>query len=155
MSLDLSVITDKKISDQLVKSVNDFLQASGFCKDEYGYYAASDTISVNLYVDMEPEIDEFWTDDPPGAVWFMPLFQIALEARHNIESHETSYRLAGELANLLDGFVYDNQVGVVYDSDGQPYYHYGTGRKFEKYGAGIGLFMGFAGLMRDILGSRQ
>jgi hypothetical protein len=155
VSLDLSVITDKKITDERMKSVIEFLLANRFRQDEYGYLSEKDNLFISLYIDMEPEKDEFWTDEPPKVVWFTPLFEIALESRHNRESHETSYRIARELAKLLDGFIYDNQVGVVYDLDGQPCDHHGTGERFEKYGAGIGPFMGVVGMMKDILESKQ
>ena len=155
MSLDLSVITDKKITDERMKSVIDFLLANRFHQYEYGYRGEEDNLSISIYIDNEPEKDDFWGNEPPKVVWFTPLFEIALESRHNRESHETSYRIARELAKLLDGFIYDNQVAAIYDSDGQPCDHYGTGKQFEKYGAGIGPFMGVAGIMKDILESKQ
>ena len=154
MSLDLSVIIDKKITDEQMNSFIDFLQAHRFRQDAYGYVCEEDNLSINIYIVTEPEKDDFWTDGPPKVVWFTPLFEIALESMHNRESHEINYRLARELAKILDGFIYDNQVGVVYDSDGQPYDHYETGKSFEKYGAGISLFMGFSGMMKNILDSK-
>ena len=155
MSLNLSVITDKKITDELLKSVIDFILVNQFRQNEYGYHSGKDNICINIYTDTEPEKDEFWTDGPPTVVWFTPRFEIALESLHTRESHETSYRIARELATLLDGFIYDNQVCVLYDSDGQPCDHYRTGKVYEKYGAGIDLFMGFAGMMNDILRSEK
>lgn len=154
MSLNLSVITDKKITDELLESVINFLLANRFRQDEYGYHAENDNLCVKIYTDTEPEKDEFWTDGPPTVVWFTPQFEIALESLHTRESHETSYRLARELATLLDGFIYDNQVCVVYNSNGQPCDHYGTGKVYEKYGSGMDLFMGFVGMMKDILRSK-
>lgn len=151
MSLDLSVITDKKITDEQMKAVIDFLSAHKFIQDKYGYSSEEDNLSVHVYLETEPEKNEFWKDGPPSVVWFMPLTEIALESMHNRESHETSYCMARELAKLLDGFIYDNQVGVVYDSNRQPYDHFGTGKTFEKYGAGMDLFMCCVGSFSDIL----
>lgn len=155
MSFNLSVITDKKITDVLLKSVVDFLLADQFRQDENGFHSEKDNICINIYTDTEPEKDEFWNDGPPAVVWFTPRFEIALESLHTRESHETSYRIARELATLLEGLIYDSQVCVLYDSDGQPCDHYRTGKVYEKYGAGIDLFMGFAGMMKDILRSEQ
>jgi hypothetical protein len=154
VSLDLSVIIDKKITDEQMNSFIDFLQAHRFRQDEYGYVCEEDNLSINIYIVTEPEKEDFWIDGPPKVVWFTPLFEIALESMHNRESHETNYRLARELAKILDGFIYDNQVGVVYDSDGHPYDHFETGKSFEEYGAGIVLFIGFAGMMKDILDTK-
>jgi hypothetical protein len=138
-----------------MKSVIDFLQTSGFYKDEYAYRAASDTIALAIYINMEPEKEDFWTDGPPEVVWFTPLTQIALESRHTRESHEMSYRMARELAKLLGGVIYDNQIGVVYDSDGTPFDHCRTGDQFDKYGSGMDLFTRGIGLFKDMLDSKQ
>lgn len=154
MSLDLSIITDKKLTDEEVTSVIAFLLANRFYKDQYGYRMEAENISLDVYTDSDTENDDFWNDDPPKAVWFTPMTDIGLESRHNRESHEMNYRIAKELAKIVGGVIYDNQVGVVYDSDGQPCDHYGTGKPFEKYGAGIDLFMRGIGLFKDILESK-
>ena len=105
MSLDISVIIDKKITEEQMNSFIDFLQAHRFHQDEYGYVCEEDNLSINIYIVTEPEKEDFWIDGPPKVVWFTPLFEIALESMHNRESHETNYRLARELAKILDGFI--------------------------------------------------
>lgn len=151
MSLDLSVVTDKRITAEQMKTITDYLLDNRFSQDEYGFYSEGDKLSINIYPDMEPEKDEFWNDGPPRVVWFLPLMEIALESRHNGESHETCYHIAKDLAQLIDGFIYDNQVGAIYDSDGQPCDHFKTGKVFEPYGVGIELFMRCVGSLNDIL----
>jgi hypothetical protein len=70
VSLDLSVLVDKKLTEVQLKSVCDFLQANGFFKDEYGYRSEANNISLDVYPDSDPEEDDFWTEDPPSVVWF-------------------------------------------------------------------------------------
>jgi len=151
MSLDLSVLVDKKLTKVQLKAVIDFLEENRFYKDQYGYRLEDDNIYLDVYTDSDTENDDFWNDDPPKVVWFTPMADIGLESRHNRKSHEMNYRVAKELAKIVGGVIYDNQVGVVYDSDGQPCDHYETGKPFEKYGAGIDLFMRGMGLFKDIL----
>ncbi len=151
MSLDLAVITDKKLSRKQLKELSDFLRANGFRKDRYGYHASQKNISLDLFIDLKPEENEFWTDEPPMVVWFTPLTEINLESRHTRKSHEMSYRIAKKLAKLIAGVIYDNQLCIVYDSNGKPCDHFGTGEKYEKYGASIDLFMCSVGMLEDIL----
>jgi hypothetical protein len=155
MSLDLSVLVDKKLTEQQMQSVYDFLQANGFCKDRYGYHATADNIALNVYPDSDPENNDFWTEDPPSVVWFAPKTDIGLESRHNRESHEMNYRLAKELAKIVGGVIYDNQVGMVYDADGKPFDHCKTGDRFDEYGAGMDLFMRSVGLFSAIIGEKN
>jgi len=151
MSLDLAVIADKKLSRRQLKEVSDFLKANGFLKDRYGYHASQKNISLDLFIDLNPEKNEFCTEEPPKSVWFTPLADISLESRHTRQSHHMSYRIAKKLAKLVGGFIYDNQFGIVYDPNGKPCDHFKTGEKFEKYGAGTDLFMKSIGLLESIL----
>jgi hypothetical protein len=84
VSLDLSVITDKKLTELQMKSVIDFLQANGFCKDQYGYRSEVDNISLDVYISSDAENEDFWADDPPSVVWFTPMEDISLESRNNL-----------------------------------------------------------------------
>lgn len=76
---------------------------------------------------------------------------IGLESRYTRESHEMNYRVAKELAKIVGGVIYDNQVGVVYDSDGKPFAHCKTGDRFDKYGSGVHIFMEAVGIFNDIM----
>ena len=152
MSLTLSVLSDKRLSGAQLTSVCDFLLANGFRKGEYGYHAEADNISVDVYTDSDTETDEFWTDDPPDVVRFFPMTDIGLESRHNRESHEMNYRLAKELAGIIGGVIYDNQVGMVYDSDGKPLEYCRTGGRYDEYGSGAGLFLRGVSMFSDIIG---
>lgn len=154
MSLDLSVLVDKKLTEQQMQSVCDFLQANGFCRDRYGYHAEADNIALDVYPDSNPEKDDFWTEDPPSVVWFAPKTDIGLESRHNRESHEMNYRIAKELAKIIGGVIYDNQVGMMYDSDGIPFDNCKTGDRFDEYGSGMGLFIRGIGIFGDIIGGK-
>jgi hypothetical protein len=155
VSLDLSVISDNRITSEQMKAVNDFLLANKFSRDEYGYSSDDVDLSIHIYLETEPEKDEFWSDGPPSVVWFMPLTEIAFESMHNRESHEKSYRMAKESARLLHGFIYDNQVGTVYDSEGNSCDHFKTGKACEQYGAGMELFMRCVGTFQDILVTKK
>ncbi len=155
MSLDLSVLIDKKLTEQQMQSVCDFLKANGFCKDRHGYHAEADNIALDVYPDSDPEKDEFWTEDPPSVIWFAPKTDIGLESRHNRESHEMSYRVAKELAKIIGGVIYDNQVGVVYDSEGRSIKHCKAGNRFDEYGSGIDFFMGAVNIFSDIIGKKN
>ena len=151
MSLDLAVIADKKLSRRQLKALSEFLKANRFRKDRYGYHATQENITLDLFIDLRPENNEFWTEEPPKSVWFTPLADISLESRHTRQSHQMNYRIAKKLAKLIGGFIYDNQFGIVYDPKGRPCDHFKTGEKFEKYGASINLFMRSVGMLEDIL----
>jgi len=151
VSLDLAVITDKKLSRGQLKEVYEFLRANGFRKDRSGYHASQENISLDLFIDLKPEENEFWTDDPPKVVRFTPLTEINLESRHTRKSHEKSFRTAKKLAKLIGGVIYDNQLCTVYDSNGKPCDHFQTGEKYEKYGTSIHLFMRSVGMLEDIM----
>jgi hypothetical protein len=151
VSLDLAVITDKKLSKRKMKEIFDLLKANGFHKDQFGHHAAQKNVSLDLFIDLEPEKNEFWTDEPPEVVWFTPLTEINLESRHTRKSHEMSYRTAKKLAKLIEGVIYDNQVGAVYDANGKPCHQSKADYKFEKYGASIEQFMRSVGMLSDIL----
>jgi len=151
MSLDLAVITDKKLSKEQLKEISEYLREIEFHKDRYGYHAAQENISLDLFIDVKPETNEYWTDEPPKVVWFTPLTEINLESRHSRKSHEMSFRTAKKLAKIIGGVIYDNQVEAIYDANGKPCDHFKTGEKFEKYGASINLFMRSVGMLEDIL----
>ena len=155
MTLELSVLLDKKLTKLQLKSVCDFLQANGLCKDQYGYHAEAENIALDVYPISDPEKDDFWTEEPPGVVWFVPKTDIGLESRHTLESHEMNYRVARELAKIIDGVIYDNQVGMVYDADGKPFDHCKTGERFDEYGSGMDLFMRGVKIFSDIIGEKQ
>lgn len=155
MSLGLSVLVDKKQTEQQMQSVYDFLQANGLCKDQYGYHAEAENIALDVYPNSDPEKDEFWTEDPPSVVWFAPKTDIGLESRHNRESHEMNYRFAQELAKIVGGVIYNNQVGMVYDADGKPFDHCKTNDRFDEYGSGMDLFMRGVGLFSAIIGNKH
>lgn len=154
MSLDLSVLIDKKPTEEQMQAVYDFLQANGFCKDEYGYRSEAENISLDVYPESDPEKDDFWIEDPPCVVWFSPKTDICLESRHNRASHEMNYRLAKELARIVGGVIYDNQVGIVYDADGKPFDHCKKSDRFEEYGSGMDLFMRGTRLFGSIIGEK-
>ena len=155
MSLDLSVIMDKKFTELQLKSVIDFLQSNGICKDQYGYCSEVDNISLDVYISSDAKNEDFWADGPPSVVWFTPMEDISLESRHNLESHEMNYRLAKELAKIVGGVIYDNQVGMVYDSDGKPFDHCKKGDRYDRYGSGMDLFMTGIGVFSDIMGEKE
>ncbi len=149
MSLDIAVIMPCKISDKQVAAVHDHLIANGFDLDEYGYYAREH--AVRIYEDPEPEKNEYWAEDPPSSVWFTPLSEYALESRHNQQSHELSYRVALEVAKLLEGYVYDVQLSAIYDCEGSPCGHYDDGQPFDTYGHGMKMYMAFTTLVGKVM----
>lgn len=154
MSLGLSVLVDKKLTEQQMQSICDFLLANGFHRGQYGYHSETENISLDVFTDSDPETDEFWTDDPPDVVRFFPMTDIGLESRHNHESHEMNYRLARELAGIIGGVIYDNQVGMVYGSDGKPLEYCRTGGRYDEYGSGAGLFLRGVSIFSDIIGKK-
>ncbi|MBA7689437.1 hypothetical protein ES703_97944 [subsurface metagenome] len=152
MSLDLSVLMEKKISKRLLGSVNTFLTVNGFVKGDYGYSHVDDEISLNVYIDLEPEKDDYSDDQLTVAIGFVPMTVISLESRHDFESHQSNYHFAKQLAKLVDGVIYDHQVGVIYDFEGKPYACYRTDGDFKEYGAGAELFMQGLRIAKDTLG---
>jgi len=146
----------KKISKRLLGSINTFLTVHGFYKDEYGYCHGEDDISLDVYTNMEPEKDDYWDDDGLiDAIGFVPMTEISLESRHSIESHQSNYHFAKKLAKLVDGVIYDPQVGVMYDYEGKPYSCYRKDDKLEEYGAGTDLFMQGLGVVKDLLDEKK
>ena len=65
-----------------------------------------------------------------------------------------NYRLAQELAKIVGGVIYDNQVNKVYDSNGRPLDHCKEGNRFDEYGSGIDFFMGAVRIFSDIIGGK-
>jgi hypothetical protein len=157
MSLDLSVLMPERISERLAKSVDDFLIENGFYEDvhifenNYVYRCRGDGINIDVHVDLKPEEDEYWGDGEDEAIGFMPMTEFMLEARHSEKSFKASYLLAKGLAEVVNGVIWDHQVGVVYDSDAKPYANFRTDDKVEEYGAGMDLFMDAVGCVKDIL----
>ena len=153
MSLDLSVLMNKKMSKDLIQVVDNFLIENGFVKDEYGYVAANENISLDIYCEFTPEKDDWWddVDELIAKIGFFPKAEIVLESKHAQASHIVNYQTAQRLAAIVGGVIYDYQVGVLYDSDGKPYACHRTDGEFEEYGAGIGMFMAAVGIVKDIL----
>ncbi|MBW2164283.1 MAG: hypothetical protein JRF43_07565 [Deltaproteobacteria bacterium] len=157
MSLDLSVLMNKRMTKKFMEAVESLLRENNFHKDEYGYVSAKEDVYVHIYVNLAPEKDEWWDDmdELVGVIGFFPKAEISLESRHTKESHTTNYVLAGQLAKLVNGVIYDYQVGVLYDSDGKPYACHRTDDEFEEYGAGMSLSMAAVGIVKDVLGTEN
>jgi len=154
MSLSLSVLVDKKLTEPQMQSVHDFLNANGFYKDQCGYRSSAVDIFLDVYPESDPERDDFWTVDLPRVVPFFPKTDIGLESRHNRVSHEMNYRIAKQLAEVVSGVIYNDQLGKVYDSSGMPLEHCRESNHFDEYGAGIDFFMKAVGTFGDIIGQK-
>ena len=143
MSLDLWVLKKDKISKELMMSIREFLTENDFIEDEYSYCSSNKDICVDIYIEQSPENDELWDDmdELIDAIGFFPKAIIPCDSKHTEESHLTNYSLAKQLAKLVDGVIYDHQIAVVYNSEGEPYASCRTDGKLEEYGSGISMFV--------------
>ena len=151
MPLDLSVLMEEKISSRLKKSIDTFFTANEFYEDDYCYSSADEEIALDVYINSEPEKDEIWSDGEIEVIGFAPMTEIVLESRQNRKSHELNYQMAKQLANLVNGVIYDSQVAVFYDYRGKPYACLRTDNKFEEYGAGASVFMDGMNIASDVI----
>ena len=118
MSLDLTVITRDRISGETSDNLYKLLAKSGFKKDEFGFTSIDDGINVNLYVHNKFDDDHFWDPGEVKAIGFEPESEIIIESFHTEKSHQKAYRTALVLAKVLNGAIYDHQVGVFYKPNG-------------------------------------
>lgn len=153
MSLDLMIVRKDRISRSLKKEVHALLVKEGFEKGQYVYNPISDQINIDVSYSTAADIRWYWHDmeDLPEALGFMPGTSINLSSRHTQLSHVTSYKLAKKIASLVEGIIYDPQVGELYDHHGKRLIKNEKGKRVFKYGDGTDLFMKSVGTVRNIL----
>ena len=151
MSLDLTVLIEEKLSKRSIKDINEFLATAGVHKGEDVYESTDDRINVDILIDNNAEKDDYWEESEFRAIGFEPKAQICMASRQNSDSHKFIYLVALQIAKIVKGVIYDHQLDVVYDSDGNPYGHNSTDGQFEDYGSGIGLFMEAMDVVRNII----
>lgn len=136
MSWDLSVLMRRRISQEHTESVHKLLWKNGFYRDEFGYLSVKEKYALAIYIELPSDEDDWWDDmhETIKEIGFFPMTDITLTSR--LGCHEMSYMLAKELARLVDGVIYDHQIGVVYNSEGEPYGGCLVDGEFEEYGAG-------------------
>jgi hypothetical protein len=153
MSLDLMIVMKNRISMNLKKEVHALLIRKGFEKGQYVYNPISDQINIDVSYSTAADIRWYWhdMDDLLEALGFMPGTSINLSSRHSELSHLTSYKLAKKIASLVEGIIYDPQVGELYDHQGKHLIKAKKGERVFKYGSGTGLFMKSVGLIEKIV----
>ena len=155
MSLDLMVVMKERMSKGLKDRVHSLLIKEGFKKDKYGYSSTDDHVSLDVGYSTAANIRWYWTDSILLAdLGFIPKAEIHLESRHTKLSHVTSYRLAKKIASIVEGVIYDPQVGNLYNCRGEALKEGGKRERAFKYGAGTELFMKSVGLVENILKGR-
>jgi len=152
MSLDLMVVMKERISKSLREEIHALFIKERFKKDKYGYHSTDGHVSLDVCYSTAADIRWYWTDSVLLAtLGFTPEAEINLESRHTQLSHITAYKLAKKIATLVEGIIYDPQVGELYDHNGK---HLMQGKKRErvfKYGAGMDLFMKSVGLVKKLV----
>jgi hypothetical protein len=133
----LSVLMTRKIADSERESVHEHLKANGFERDENGYHYTAQGITIKIHVETELEKDSYWIYGPVEVLWFIPETEIVLEAKYTIESFQTGYELAKQLAGIVRGVIYDHQVGIAYSWDGEPFETCGPRDQLAEYGTGM------------------
>jgi hypothetical protein len=134
----VSILGGTRLSSKDRHAIHAFLTNNGYAGDDFGYYSTAEDGFVTLYVIAEPEKEYYWVHDAPEVIWFAPLTEIIVRSERNMESHNECYRIAKEIAVIImDCIIYDHQIGVVYDPDGNPYAHSVVDGHANEYGAGI------------------
>jgi len=146
------IVIKDRLTNDLKKMVHDLLIQEGFEKGKYVYSLFNEYINMDVSYSTAADIHWYWhdMDDLISVLGFMPKSEINLSSRHTQLSHFTSYKLAKKIATLIGGFVYDPQVGELYDCQGKPLKQSRKERVF-KYGSGTALFMKSVGLVSDIV----
>jgi hypothetical protein len=153
MSLDLMIVKKDRMSKDMRNKVHELLIKEGFEKGKSVYTPNAEQTNIDVCYSTAAGIRWYWhdMDDLIEILGFMPKSEISLSSRHNQLSHVTSYKLAKKLASLVDGIIYDPQVGELYDHHGKPLKKGKRRGRAFKYGAGTELFMGSVGLVEKIL----
>jgi len=152
MSLDLMVVMKDRISKDLKNEVHTLLIQGGFEKGRHVYCLVNENINMDVSYSTAADIRWYWhdMDDLLLVMGFMPKSEINLSSRHTHLSHITSYKLAKKVAAHVDGYIYDPQVGELYDCQGKPLKQSRKNRVF-KYGSGTSLFMRSVGLVSEVV----
>ncbi|MBN2514649.1 MAG: hypothetical protein JXC33_01310 [Deltaproteobacteria bacterium] len=137
VSMHLSVLMTRKITDSVRESVDEHLMTNGFERNDHGYHCTTQWITIEIQIETEPEKDTYWIYGPIEVLWFIPETEIALEAKYTEESYDEAYQLAKQLADIVRGVIYDHQVGVAYSSDGEPFETCGPREQLAEYGTGM------------------
>jgi len=146
------VVMKERISKSLRKEIHALFIKERFKKDKYGYYSTDDHVSLDVCYSTAADIRWYWTDSVLLAtLGFTPKAEINLESRHTQLSHVTSYKLAKKIASLVDGIIYDPQVGEFYDHHGKRLIKAKKGERVFKYGSGTGMFMMSVGLVEKMV----
>lgn len=152
MSLDLMIVMKERMPKILKDKLHALLIEERLKKDKYGYYSAEDDVSLDVCYSTAADIRWYWTDSVLLAtLGFTPKAEINLESRHTQLSHITAYKLAKKIASLVDGIIYDPQVGELYDHHGKLLKKGKKGERVFKYGDGTDLFMKSVGLVEKIV----
>ncbi len=152
MSLDLMIVIKDRMTKDLKKMVHDLLIQGGFEKGRHVYGLVNENINMDVSYSTAADIRWYWhdMDDLLSVMGFMPKSEINLSSRHTHLSHITSYKLAKKIAAHVDGYIYDPQVGELYDCRGKPLKQSRRKGGF-KYGSGTSLFMKSVGLVSEIV----
>lgn len=152
MSLDLMIVMKDRMSRDLKNEVHDLLIRNGFEKGKHVYSLVNESINMDVCYSTAADIRWYWhdMDDLISVIGFMPKSEITLSSRHTRLSHITSYKLSKKIAALVEGFIYDPQVGELYDCRGKALKQSRRKRIF-KYGSGTSLFMKSVGLVSEIV----
>jgi len=134
----VSILGGTRLSAQNRRAIHDLLKDHGYAEDDFGYFSTVEDRFVIIYMSDEPEKEYYWIHDAPDVMWFVPLTEIIVRSERNATSHNETYRIAKEIAAIImDCIIYDHQIGVVYDPDGNPYAHSITEGCTADYGTGI------------------
>lgn len=146
------VVMKERMSKSLREEIHALFIKERFKKDKYGYYSTDDHVSLDVCYSTAADIRWYWTDSVLLAtLGFTPKAEINLESRHTQLSHITAYKLAKKIATLVEGIIYDPQVGMLYDHHGKPLKESKRIKGIFKYGGGMGLFMKCVGLVKELV----
>lgn len=157
MSLDLMIVMKDRISRNLKQGVHTLLVKEGFEKGQYVYSPISDQINIDVSYSTAADIRWYWhdMDDLLETLGFMPSSEINFSSRHSELSHVTSYKLAKKIASLVEGIIYDPQIGELYNHHGKPLKRVKRRERIFKYGSGTSLFMMSVGLVKKIVTGKK
>lgn len=152
MSLDLMVVMKDRMTEDLKNKVHNLLIQGGFQKGKHLYSLVNEEINMDVSYSTVADIRWYWhdMDDLLSVMGFMPKSEINLSSRHTHLSHVTSYELAKKISAHVDGYIYDPQVGELYDCHGILLKQNRRKRLF-KYGSGTAVFMKSVGLVSEVV----
>jgi len=135
--MNLSVLMPRKISEEQRNMVDALLTGYGITWEGMRYIDTEGETDIEIWIHNDPENDLFWIQGPVVVVWFIPMTEIELISKAGDKAYRECYRLAKDIAGIVNGVIYDHKINVVYSAEGEPIDLLVVDRILPEYGRGV------------------